>query len=118
MQVTGRRCAGPLSHQRTDDPPPAGQASPPLLVYEGLGDGGERRENVELGPGDRLLPPAAGPGSEQGQQDREQQQAVEQPQQDHQEDHLGEGDDDVARVTDQREDAEDGGESSWNILDY
>ena len=43
---------------------------------------------------------------------------MEQPQQDHQEDHLGEGDDDVARVTDQREDAEDGSESSWNILDY
>ena len=43
---------------------------------------------------------------------------MQETQQDYQENHFREGDDDVARVTDQSEDAEDGGESSWNILDY
>jgi len=37
---------------------------------------------------------------------------VEETQQNHEEDHLGEGDDDVARVSDQWEDTQDGGQGS------
>ena len=88
-----------------------------VLVDESVRDRGERREDVDGGAVHRLLPPAgpeqpAGPGAEQRQQDREEEEAVEETQQNDEEDHLGEGDDDVARVSDQWEDTQDGGQGS------
>ena len=55
----------------------------------------------------------AGSRSEQSEEDGQQEEAVQEPEHDDEDDHLGEGDDHVAGMADQRQHSQDCGGCSW-----